>query len=61
MFKFFNNYDDFFTHPSDADKQAFEAWKQHDDAENNFCEPEGNDLAFNLRIITGFQTILCFI
>jgi hypothetical protein len=26
---------------SDADKQAFETWKQYDDAENSFCEPEG--------------------
>ena len=26
---------------SDEDKQAFEAWHAHDDAEENFCELDG--------------------
>ena len=26
---------------SDKDKQAFEAWHAHDDAEDNFCELDG--------------------
>ena len=26
---------------SDEDKQAFEAWHAHDDAEDNFCELDG--------------------
>ena len=26
---------------SDEDKHAFEAWQAHDDAEDNFCELDG--------------------
>ena len=31
----------FFFFCSDEDKQAFEAWHAHDDAEDNFCELDG--------------------
>lgn len=27
---------------SDASKEAFEDWKKHDDAQDNFCEIEGS-------------------
>ena len=30
-----------FTFCSDEDKNAFEAWHAHDDAEDNFCELDG--------------------
>ena len=32
---------------SDEDKQAFEAWHAHDDAEDNFCELDGECRAAN--------------
>ena len=32
---------------SDEDKQAFEAWHAHDDAEDNFCELDGE--SFKLK------------
>ena len=32
---------------SDEDKHAFEAWQAHDDAEDNFCELDGELLNFN--------------
>lgn len=31
---------------SDEDKQAFEAWHAHDDAEDNFCELDGESCNF---------------
>ena len=33
---------------SDEDKQAFEAWHAHDDAEDNFCELDGELISFSI-------------
>ena len=27
--------------PSDASRKAFKSWKEHDDAQYNFCELDG--------------------
>ncbi len=31
---------------SDESREAFEDWKKYDDAQENFCEPEGWYLSF---------------
>ena len=36
---------------SDKDKQAFEAWHAHDDAEENFCELDGEQCTRSTLIL----------
>ena len=38
---------------SDEDKQAFEVWHAHDDAEDNFCELDGE------CSVLLFQILIC--
>lgn len=45
---------------SDEDKQAFEAWHAHDDAEDNFCELDGeSDSHLFLSLVLDINSPLC--